>query len=362
MKILILTGKFGMGHWSASLALREQLHAAFPAARIDVEDFFAYAMPSASETVYKAFSLLVTYGGGLYNTVYRHTADAPGDRVPVYALPLSDKLAELLRSRRPDAVIATHPVCAQLVSRFKEKTGSALPLITCVTDLTAHSEWLSAQCGCYLVGCPALRRELMDKGVDGEKILVTGIPVRSAFGCGEGRAAGRERRLLIMGGGLGLLPRRDSFYQELNDLPGVETTLIAGHNQKLYDHLVGRYPHIRVVGFTDQVHAYMARSDLMLSKPGGITLFEAITSQLPLLAWEPFLQQEKLNARFLLREGIGRIAGREPAACLDAIRNLLADDAALERMAANMGRIKEQLETGGVSRAVVDLTGAGVCA
>lgn len=362
MKILILTGKFGMGHWSASLALREQLLSALPGARIDVEDFFAHAMPGASETVYKAFSLLVTYGGGLYNTVYRHTADARLDRVPVYALPLSDKLADLLETRRPDAVIATHPVCAQLVSRFKEKTGSSLPLITCVTDLTAHSEWLSNQCDCYLVGCPALRRELMDKGVDPDKILVTGIPVRSAFGPREPRCMGQERHLLIMGGGLGLLPRKDGFYQELNDLPGVETTLITGHNQKLYDRLVGKYPHIHVVGFTDCVHDYMARADLMLSKPGGITLFEAISSQLPMLAWEPFLQQERLNARFLLREEIGRIAGKEPETCLAAIRSLIYDDAALSRMAENMGCIKEQLETGGACRAVAGLVGAEVCA
>lgn len=361
MKVLILTGKFGMGHWSASLALQEQLRTAFPAAAIDVEDFFAYAMPGASETVYKAFSLLVTYGGGLYNTVYRHTADAPADRVPVYALPLSDKLAELMRQRRPDAVIATHPVCAQLVSRFKEKTGSAVPLVTCVTDLTAHSEWLSNQCGCYLVGSPQVRQELMDKGVEGGRILVTGIPVRSAFGREGNPEHARERRLLIMGGGLGLLPRKDSFYQALNDLQGVQTTLITGHNQKLYDRLAGRWPHIHVVGFTDQVHVYMARSDLMLSKPGGITLFEAISAQLPMLAWEPFLQQERLNARFLVQEGMGRIAKKEPEACLQAIRDLIEDEAALRQMAQQMSRVKRQLESGGAYRAVSALMGTGVC-
>ena len=362
MKILILTGKFGMGHWSASLALREQLLEAFPDARIDVEDFFAYAMPDASETVYKAFSLLVTYGGGLYNTVYRHTADAPADRVPVYALPLSEKLTELLEARRPDAVIATHPVCAQLISRFKEKTGSGLPLVTCITDLTAHSEWLSDSCDCYLVGCPSLRRELMDKGVGADKILVTGIPVRAAFHGETARGGGQARRLLVMGGGLGLVPRGDSFYQALNALAGVETTLITGHNRKLYDRLAGKYPHIHVVGFTDRVHEYMSRADLILSKPGGITLFEAIFSQTPMLAWEPFLQQERLNARFLLHAGIGRIARKEPEECLTAIRSLIYDDAALSRMAENMRQIREQLEVGGVVRAVEGLTGAGVCA
>ena len=62
MNILILTGKFGMGHWSASQSLRQRLLRAFPDARVEVEDFFAYAMPDASDALYKGFSLLVTLG------------------------------------------------------------------------------------------------------------------------------------------------------------------------------------------------------------------------------------------------------------------------------------------------------------
>ncbi len=361
MDVLILTGKFGMGHWSVSLALREQLLAACPQARVDVEDFFAYAMPGASERVYKMFSLLVDRGSGLYNVHYRRTEDGPADRVPVYALPLADKLNQLLRERRPGVVVATHPVCAQLVSRYKEETGSTLPLVTCVTDLTAHSEWLSSGSERYLVGSDRVRRELAAKGVPPERVLVTGIPVRAAFSQKRTRRAG-ARRLLIMGGGLGLLPRRESFYQTLNDLPGVETVLLAGHNQKLYDALAGRWPHIQVVGFTDQVPRYMAWADLLLSKPGGVTLFEAISAQLPMLAWEPFLQQERLNARFLVQEGLGRIAGRGPEACLDAVRALLDDRPALERMAQNMGRVPAQWETRGAYRAVAALERGQVCA
>ena len=71
MNILILTGKFGMGHWSASQSLRQRLLRAFPDARVEVEDFFAYAMPDASDALYKGFSLLVTLGSGLYNTYYK---------------------------------------------------------------------------------------------------------------------------------------------------------------------------------------------------------------------------------------------------------------------------------------------------
>ena len=363
MHILILTGKFGMGHWSASQSLRLQLLSAFPGAEVDVEDFFAYALPDASETLYKCFSLLVTRGSGLYNLYYKATDLA----APLRARPpledlFQDKLGELLWERRPDAVIATHPFCAQLVSDYKEEVGSDLPLVTCITDLSSHSEWLHPGTDCYLVGSRSIRDALTAKGVEPGRVHVTGIPVRPQFqpSAGRGSRPGGDgtRRLLIMGGGLGMLPRRSGFYEALNALPGTETTLLTGHNRKLYEKLAGRYPHIQVVGFTDRVYDYMAQADLMLSKPGGITLFETIFSELPMLAWEPTLQQERDNARFLVRRGIGRVAPREPEGCLEAVRGLLYDDPALAAMRAHMRALKGELEAQSLERIVSALTAA----
>ena len=54
MKILILTGKFGMGHYSASQSLRLQLLGAFPGSQVEVVDLPDYAIPDASEAIYKA--------------------------------------------------------------------------------------------------------------------------------------------------------------------------------------------------------------------------------------------------------------------------------------------------------------------
>ena len=49
-------------------------------------------------------------------------------------------------------MIATHPICAGLVSRYKEESGDRLPLVTCVTDLSTHNEWLHSRTDGYLVG------------------------------------------------------------------------------------------------------------------------------------------------------------------------------------------------------------------
>ena len=157
-------------------------------------------------------------------------------------------------------------------------------------------------------------------------------------------AAAQRRELLIMGGGLGLMPRRDSFYQELNALPGVHTTILTGRNEKLFRRLNGKYENIEAVPFTHEVEKYMARACLMLTKPGGITCFEAIAARLPILAWQPFLRQEQENAGFLVTRGMARIAAKEESACLTAIRGTIYDDEALSAMEQAMERTSAALE------------------
>jgi len=107
--------------------------------------------------------------------------------------------------------------------------------------------------------------------------------------------------------------------------------------------LEGRYDNLQAVGFTDQVPQYMGRAHLMLSKPGGVTSFEAIAARVPILAWEPFLEQERENARFLVDHGMARIVPKEEEACLEAIRQTIYDDGVLGAMRNAMAEIGQSL-------------------
>ncbi len=357
MEILILTGKFGMGHWSAALSIQEQLEREGHQAQ--VVDFFAYALPETAPALYRGFNLLVTYGGGIYNLFHRMKRNAEGE-VPL-ASQFTRRLAGLLAVTRPDVVVSTHPVCSGVVARYKAERTSALPLVTCVTDITSHSEWIHPGTDRYLVAGEDVKTALVRKGVDAERVTVTGIPVRAQFSS-ELRRMDGPRQLLIMGGGLGLMPRKDSFYEALNAPPGVHTTILTGKNQKLYDRLAGKYENIEVVAFTDRVYEYMGRAHLMLSKPGGITTFEAIAAQLPMLAWEPFLEQERENARFLVAHVLGRVVPKDEEDCLAAIRACIHDDVLLERMSAAMGEMNTALRRQAIGLVIRQLAGQEVCA
>ena len=175
-----------------------------------------------------------------------------------------------------------------------------------------------------------------------ERIHVTGIPVREEFRAISHRQGGGERRLLIMGGGLGLLPRKDAFYEALNDLPGVRTTILTGRNQRLYERLSGRYEHIEVVGFTDRVWEFGAGRPDAHQARGHHGLREHFCRASP-AAVGTLPPAGKNNARFLLRAGLARSAAKETEECLAAIQGLLYDDRALEEMSRRMRERKRGL-------------------
>lgn len=355
MKILILTGKFGMGHWNASQSLRQQLLGRFPDADVTVEDLPTYVLPNVSGAFYKFFHLAVTRGRSLFNAYYRLTALGHADaRAPLEGLFL-DKLAELLERYRPDAVIATHPLCAQIVSRLKEEAATKehcyldLPLFTCITDVSSHPEWINRNTDCYLVPSLEVKESLMEKGVLPARICVTGIPVREEFrSLSRERMSKNGRQLLVMGGGLGLLPTDEGFYETLNRIPGTHTTIITGCNKKLFRQLKGRWENIEVLGYVERVWEYLEEADMIVTKPGGITLFESIFAQVPIYSWPPVLCQECNNARWLADKGIGWVAGQ--GECAQEIREILMDEGRLAQAAARMARVKRQLEVDAVNQ------------
>lgn len=345
MKVLILTGKFGMGHYSASHSIEEQLTSTIDHSDVTVVDLFDYILPHMSKLIYQSFSLLINRASICYNIFYKHTENGKETLKPVLADYFFKSIEQLLLITKPNVIISTIPYCSQLVSYYKVKSGCKIPLITCITDISSHSEWINDQTDCYLVGSPSLQLELIEKGIPIDKIHVIGIPVKSAFKSqiASSTSEKKEKHLLIMGGGLGLLPKSQKFYQELNNLANLKITVITGRNKKLFHRLHGKYENIEVIGFTNQVHNYMQQADLIISKPGGITIFEAIHTELPMLIVKPFLQQEIKNANFINRHQLGHILSKQQIVNINYLTQILNDERNLYQMRQNMKSLKQQL-------------------
>ena len=335
MNILILTGRFGMGHVAAAQAIQEEILARDPAVSVTMVDIVDHCFPQLRHLVYGCFDFTVNYCSGVYNILNRMAGRgscSPMKRTMV------QKVDQLLYESQADLVISTLPLSSQYIAAYKRTTGSGISLYTYITDIQAHNEWLAPETDCYFVGDEATRLQLLQNKVPSERIVVSGIPVRRAFHP-RPRPVGGTRELLVMGGGLGLIPHADTLLSALADQPDLHVTVITGKNEALRRDLAQDYPSFTVLGFTDRVAEYMAQADLLLTKAGGITTFEAIHTGTPLCLLRPFLMQEEANARYVERHGFGTVLWQRGTEA-ETILSLLEDRESLadirQRMAVSL--------------------------
>lgn len=346
MNILVSTGHFGLGHVRAAHAIKASLENQHRDIQVEVVDLFEYLAPKTSKKFYALFNFWTRYTPRLYNrlnAISCHVNSLPLDRGTF------KKIETLLIAYQADMVISTLPYCTKCIGAYKTMTRSQLPLYSYVTDIVAHEEWISPDVDTYFVASAMTKKWIVSYGVVPEKVRVCGMPYIKqdrdtlASSCGGqqdlAQSCSDRVELLIMGGGLGLIPLEAACYDILAQADDVHVTVVTGKNHKLYERLVTAYPNFEVVGFTQEVERYVQRASLIVSKPGGITTFEAICAQTPLLSLKPFLAQEIGNATFIQAEHIGLVAhGRGETLACEAL-SLVRDELALKRYQQSMARL-----------------------
>ena len=344
MNILILTGKFGMGHYSAAEAIKQEIEENYKDINVNIKiiDIIDYLFPAISSYVYKSFDTLVSKWANLYNFINTNNEER---NIKTFNYLFIKKLDKLFDKYNPEVVISTLPISSQYISKYKSIKKSNVPLLTFITDISSHREWSHKNTNYYFVGDEKIKGSLVNKGISEEKIIITGIPVRKQFReiDMDLNKNNKKKEVLIMGGGLGLISVNDELFEVLNNVKDIKTTIITGNNKSMYEYLRDKYKNIKVIGYTEEVSKYMKNSDLIISKSGGITLFEAIYSEVPMYVINPFLVQEIKNSKFIEKEKIGKVIRDKDFDIVSDILNLINDDDEITKMKNNMKNIKSRI-------------------
>ena len=115
---------------------------------------------------------------------------------------------------------------------------------------------------------------------------------------------------------------------------------LLGKNEKMkakFDEIVSKNKankRVKVLEFTNQVPKLMSISDLVVTKPGGMTTTESLASNLPMLIINPIPGQEEENAEFLESKGVG-IWLKKNDDVSSVINSLLSDADKLAKMKQN---------------------------
>jgi processive 1,2-diacylglycerol beta-glucosyltransferase len=315
MHILILTAATGGGHAKAASALKEYMEKRIAGCRIYIVDALKYINPVVEKLIAGAYLQAIRSIPGVYGKLYDLSEKDESISGMVKGLNgvLARGLYSLIEHDSPDAIICTHTIPLQMVSRMKQKGLLDAPAIGIVTDYTNHFFWKLDEIDALVVAHDCIKEDMVRIGIRKEIIHTCGIPIYEHFTSDPQpdrklllKKMGLDNKptILVMGGSLGFGSMSGIFSSLLKLKRDIQIIAVAGHNKRLKVKLDDISRHFRkktkILGYTDNINELMGAADLIITKPGGITISEALVRKLPLIIVTPIPGQEERNARFLV--------------------------------------------------------------
>jgi len=347
-RLLLLSVSAGAGHVRAAEALRVAAEdAGLVAQHLDVMDFVS----SAFRALYTDFYLkLVEHSPTAWSMLYRimdkTPPSAPLARVRRAIERLNTlKLRKAIAAFTPDAVICTHFLPAELLMRERARGRVTSPVYVQITDFDLHGMWIVPDMAGYFAASDEVAFRAHARGIAREKTHVTGIPIMPAFAEPQSRIScaieagldAKRTTILLMGGGAGLGGLDEVAARLLAQPADFQLIALAGRNAAMLERLQAlskRHPGRLVAqGFTNRVERLMAASDLVITKPGGLTTSECLAMGLPMIVHAPIPGQEERNCDYLLEQGAA-LKAIDASALEWRVRQVIAQPERLAAMAA----------------------------
>ncbi|MEW6101131.1 MAG: glycosyltransferase [Candidatus Omnitrophota bacterium] len=317
MKVLILYASSGAGHQRAASAIYNYLKEKCPPwAQLQLVDCLARTNRFFSFFYRLGYSFLVRRAIWLWRLCYFVTDFKYFRRVVrSFASGLNrfhaKSLSGYLITESPDVIISTHFFCSEIAAGLKKSNKIKSRVITVLTDFSVHPFWISQGTDSYFVPSEYAKMQLLASGVSSGRIKVFTIPVDLKFSRPHDKNELSKKfgidkdkfTLLIMTGSFGVGPIYKLvklLYQE------VQVLAVCAANRRLYSRLSAEnLPNVKVFPFVENTDELMAVSDLIVTKPGGLSIAEAINMELVPIFIHPIPGQEENNIRVLQDHGVG---------------------------------------------------------
>ena len=235
------------------------------------------------------------------------------------------KLLRLLREKKPDIIISTHPFGSQMCTYLKRKGKINSKIATVMTDFKSHDQWLvgAEYTDFFFVANDDMKEELTQKNIASNKIFVTGIPISNKFLIKYDKKeilknlnfSENKKTVLFFGGGefgLGKSTTLEVFNCLVKNFSDIQIIAISGKNENMKNNFIqivlenNRSDSVKVLEYTDKVAEFMSISDVVITKPGGLTSTESLVSHLPMIVINPIPGQEEENAEFLENKKVAK--------------------------------------------------------
>jgi processive 1,2-diacylglycerol beta-glucosyltransferase len=355
-RVLVLSAAVGAGHLRAAQAVELALKQVDPTAEVQSLDVLEFTNAAFRRVYGKAYLDLVNKAPHVLGYFYDLMDRPPSSQRKADRLRLAlEKLnmtafLRFLKSEPWDIVVNTHFLPAELIASLRKSEKLSTPQFTVTTDYETHRLWVNQPCDHYFSATGEGAAYLRHWGVPEGDVTVSGIPIHPAFSEPKDRAAclarfgltGDRPIVVQLSGGFGVGPIEKIFRGILEvDVP-IEVVVVTGRNEKVKAQLeqiaVPPAHRATILGFTEHMDALMAVSDIVVSKPGGLTTSEVLASGAAMAVINPIPGQESRNSDYLLEKGAA-VKINNVATLAYKLAPLLRDPAQLARIKENARRV-----------------------
>lgn len=347
LRVLIAGLTAGGGHMAAASAIQESWRKLRPEDSVQLVDVLNFFSRLHRKLYSDGWVHIATHAPDLWGMVFDRTDDLEVTRRlrqtrNLFPSGSRTRFKRFIREFDPDVVLCTHYLPVEVLGTLKKPiqvrsesgssfcrtgflssgsghetdsgTGTLKPfVVSVVTDFEVHAIWMAPSVDLYCVAAEESKARLLARGVPSESIVATGIPVAPKFSTRPNVRAVRKALgvrddlplLLVLSGGFGMGPVAEILVQLDRVKKPLQVIAVCGRNDDLRRELACReHKHpTRVLGFVSNMHELMAAADLIITKPGGLTVSEALAMGRPLLIANPIPGQESANSDFLLSHG-----------------------------------------------------------
>lgn len=345
-RILLLYITNLSGHYKAAQALKEAFIQSSPDIEVFTVDVLKRFHPYASIIINFIYSFIVRKVPFLWGNIYdkRRVINGlnPWKRF-IHACDFK-KFSKLIGEVKPHAVISTQAFPCGLSSYYKKVTRSPILLTGVITDFWPNGFWFYDNIDYYILPHSECEPRFLDLGISREKLKTFGIPIMPEFSREITKQKAKEELhfgqgnplVLIMGGGSGLGPVGKIVSGLDNSSLDFQIAAVCGKNKNLYRQLrkLSLKKPAKLFSYTNEVYKLMSASDIIITKPGGITVSEALNKKLAIIAINPIPGQESNNLKILLKERAA-LEAKNPEEAVSLTEGLLRNDSKLESLRKN---------------------------
>jgi len=333
------------GHYSASQAVKYALREENGSIKIVTLNILGYIYPLMEKVIVFFYDLTIKRFPIVWGSVYDNPKFiSRTDFIKKWIFKSNRrKLRKLFQEYQPDVVICTQALPAGLAADYLQAESLDTPLIGVLTDFLPHRYWVHPRLNYYIAANNVSKQRFLEMRIPEDKIKTLGIPIHPNFLLPfDSKALLSDLSfepniltILVMGGAQGLGPIK-RILKDLSEIKGsIQIIVVCGTNKKLFRwsrKLKEDYPHpMMVFGYVKDIEKLMDVSDVIISKPGGLTVSEALCKELVFLAVGPIPGQEENNCQVLSSSG-ALLKAKNTQELKDMIKLLIDDPRRLYSM------------------------------